>query len=128
MVVLEVLSFARGGPLGSDSLFLGSLVKRPRNFDFHTGCGPASADATWTTQQAELPSHDWVVLDHAPGTSFGLGVTATATHVFTARGSVFPDGRRGETRLGLISSTVGRRGETASRERPSSTGVEERLI
>jgi len=44
----------------------------------------SDVDATWTTQQAELSSHDWVVLDHAPGTSFGLGVTATATHVFTA--------------------------------------------
>ena len=35
----------------------------------------AAADhGTWDhPQQAELPSHEWLVVDHAPGTSFGLG-------------------------------------------------------
>ena len=34
----------------------------------------AAADhGTWDhPQQAELPSHEWLVVDHAPGTSFGL--------------------------------------------------------
>ena len=34
----------------------------------------AGADhGTWDhPQQADLPSHEWLVVDHAPGTSFGL--------------------------------------------------------
>ena len=34
----------------------------------------AADHGTWDRpQQAELPSHEWLVVDHAPGTSFGLG-------------------------------------------------------
>ena len=39
--------------------------------------GAAADHGTWDhPQQAELPSHEWIVVDHAPGTSFGLGVYA----------------------------------------------------
>ena len=45
----------------------------------------AAADhGTWDhPQQAELPSHEWIVVDHAPGTSFGLGVCVAGNAVFT---------------------------------------------
>ena len=44
----------------------------------------AAADhGTWDhPQQAELPSHEWLVVDHAPGTSFGLGVCVAGNSVF----------------------------------------------
>ena len=42
------------------------------------------ASATWGAHSPMLPSHDWVVLDYAPGSSFGVGVTCSETHVFTA--------------------------------------------
>jgi len=74
-----------GCPAGVDCQATNSPEARNCLDAFDDCCGPPSdVDATWTAQQAELSSHDWVVLDHAPGTSFGLGVTATATHVFTA--------------------------------------------
>ena len=42
----------------------------------------AAADGTWDyPQQAELPSHEWLVVDHAPGTSFGLGVCVAGNSV-----------------------------------------------
>jgi hypothetical protein len=43
------------------------------------------AHATWSKpQQEELPSHEWIVVDHAVGTSFGLGVCVAGNSVFTA--------------------------------------------
>jgi len=39
--------------------------------------------ATWGSHSATLPQHDWVVLDYAAGGSFGVGMTASATHVYT---------------------------------------------
>ena len=47
--------------------------------------GAAADHGTWDhPQQAELPSHEWIVVDHAPGTSFGLGVCVAGNSVFTA--------------------------------------------
>ena len=47
--------------------------------------GAAADHGTWDhPQQAELPSHEWLVVDHAPGTSFGLGVCVAGNAVFTA--------------------------------------------
>jgi len=46
----------------------------------------AAADhGTWDhPQQAELPSHEWLVVDHAPGTSFGLGVCVAGNSVLAS--------------------------------------------
>ncbi len=45
----------------------------------------AADHGTWDRpQQAELPSHEWLVVDHAPGTSFGLGVCVAGNSVLAS--------------------------------------------
>ena len=39
-----------------------------------------ASDATWGAHSTTLPEHDWVVLDYAPGGSFGYAMTCSRTH------------------------------------------------
>ena len=62
----------------------------------------AADHGTWDhPQQAELPSHDWLVVDHARGTSFGLGVCVAGNAVFTA-GSMAYGERDGQDGRGHV--------------------------
>ena len=40
----------------------------------------AGASDTWGAHSTTLPEHDWVVLDYAPGGSFGYAMTCSRTH------------------------------------------------